>query len=192
MLVEAVVWSTPFCLPLPLYLWSLWFLRECACAFWQMYQTVWEKMQAEKDPEKKRREMERERKETKIRIQAHSSFDMAALNTEAVPALSSMVNIGNGVWIMRCSPGKSAFVEAAHKALNAPVDLCVSSLGWLNSRSGPLQGPGPLCPTPSGWGRVTHHITYGSAGPHGIYRKLPFLNCPSHKLSNCFRQGLWI
>lgn len=149
-------------------------------------------MQAEKDPEKKRREMERERKETKIRIQAHSSFDMAALNTEALPALSSMVNIGNGVWIMRCSPGKSAFVEAAHKALNAPVDLCVSSLGWRNSRSGPLQGPGPLCPTPSGWGRVTHHITYGSPGPHGIYRKLQFLNCPSHKLSNGFRQGLWI
>lgn len=46
---------------------------------------------------KKGREMERERKETKIRIQAHSSFDMAALNTEAVPALSSVVHIGNGV-----------------------------------------------------------------------------------------------
>lgn len=54
-------------------------------------------MKAEKGTEKKRREMERERKETKIRIQAHSSFDMAALNTEAVPALSSMVHIVNGV-----------------------------------------------------------------------------------------------
>lgn len=62
---------------------------------------------------KKGREMERERKETKIRTQEHSSFDMAALNTEAAPALSSVAHIGNGVWIVRCSPGKSEFVEHA-------------------------------------------------------------------------------
>lgn len=52
-------------------------------------------------------------KETNIRIQAHSSFDMSALNAEAVPALSSLLHIGNGVRVVRCSPGKSVFVEAA-------------------------------------------------------------------------------
>lgn len=57
--------------------------------------------------------MERERKETKIRIQAHRSFDTSALNAEAVPALSSVLHIGNGVRIVRGSPGKSAFVEVA-------------------------------------------------------------------------------
>lgn len=46
---------------------------------------------------KRYRKKGRERKETKIRIQQHSSFDMAALNTEAVPALSSVAHIGNGV-----------------------------------------------------------------------------------------------
>ncbi|CAM4670027.1 unnamed protein product [Leuciscus chuanchicus] len=36
---------------------------------------------------------------------------MSALKAEAVPALSSVLHIGNGVRVVRCSPGKSVLTE---------------------------------------------------------------------------------
>lgn len=71
--------------------------RKRLCVLADVSNGMGKKCRLKKVQEKKGREMERERKETKIRIQAHSSFDMAALNSEDVPALSSVLHIGNGV-----------------------------------------------------------------------------------------------